>query len=186
MGTRRLIPPTILAVSLADQKLFMRVDHALDDAMIETLIETATEEAEAYCRRSWLNQTLVLTLDAFPADAVELLYGLVDVVQSVVYKDGDGNAVTISPGDYFLDNSSVHGSGWVLPLFGTEWPATRSVANAVVITYSAGYSTPDQVPTAVRTWIKLRCGQIYDNRDGSDITRLNNIGLLDRWTLHQH
>lgn len=53
-------------VSLADAKLYLRVDHSDEDTLIAALVEAATGMVESMTRRSLIYQTYRLTLDAFP------------------------------------------------------------------------------------------------------------------------
>jgi uncharacterized phiE125 gp8 family phage protein len=176
-------PPTILAVSVADAKLFMRVDHNFDDALIETLIKTAAEGVEHRTRRSVMQQTWRIALDKFP-DSVELLYGPVMSIASVIYTDTSGMDITLTPDKYYLDNFHSQDSSWLLPAYGMTWPATRDSANAVRISYVAGVAAPALIPSVFTTWILLRVSQLYDNR-GAEVAPLGNNALIDRWTLHQ-
>jgi uncharacterized phiE125 gp8 family phage protein len=183
MSSYLIAPPTILAVSVADMKLFLRVDHSADDGLISVLIQTATQEAEHRTRRSIMQQTWKVTLDSFPS-SVELLYGPVVSIASVVYTDMNQADITLTPDNYYLDNASSQGSGWLTPAYGKSWPVTLPTINAVRISYVCGAAAPALTPTVFSTWIQLRVAQLYDHR-GAEVSPLGNTALLDRWTLHQ-
>lgn len=61
------IPTTNLPVSLAEIKVFLRVDNITDDdALISTLISAATGACELWLRRSIMKKGYLQTLDCFP------------------------------------------------------------------------------------------------------------------------
>lgn len=61
------IPTTNLPVTLAEMKLFLRVDNITDDdALITTLISAATGACELWLRRSIMQKGYLQTLDCFP------------------------------------------------------------------------------------------------------------------------
>jgi uncharacterized phiE125 gp8 family phage protein len=55
-GLERIVPPALEPLTLAETKLYLRVDHPDDDQAILRLIQTAREAAEEYLRRSLLTQ----------------------------------------------------------------------------------------------------------------------------------
>jgi hypothetical protein len=59
--------PPAEPVTRAEAKLHLKVDATADDALIDGLIVAAREWTENYCRRSWVQRTLELRLDCFPA-----------------------------------------------------------------------------------------------------------------------
>lgn len=183
MGLRTITPPSTLLVSVAEQKTFMRVEHALDDAIIEQLILAATSVAEQHTRRSLMQQSIRLTLDEFP-EAIELPRGPVSSVTEVRYTDGSGADVVLSSSEYVLDNSAGDGAAWLLPAVGSAWPATQASANALRVTYVAGVASAADVPRAIKTWVMLRAAQLYDSRGSGDAPQ-ENFDLLSPFVLYQ-
>ncbi len=61
-------PAAVDPVSLAEAKLYLRVDSFMtdDDALISSLISAATHACEAFTRRSFITKGFLQTLDAFP------------------------------------------------------------------------------------------------------------------------
>ena len=96
-----ITPPATPLVPLADAKAMLLVDHTADDALITTLIAAATIEAQGVAARSFVTQTLLLSLDAWPADgAVRLPFPPLATVTSVKYFDADNVEQTIAAADY--------------------------------------------------------------------------------------
>lgn len=185
MGWKVTLAPSVEPVTLAQAKAHLRVEHADEDAFIEALITVAREEAEQQLDRSISLQTIRLVLDAFPAGPIRLPRGPVVSVSAVRYYDADGVPRTVSSSDYALDDAQVE--AWLLPAYGTTWPAARDQANAVEIDYVAGWSDTD-CPASIVQWILLRVGTLYAYRE-ADSDRPPMPGgfadrLLDRFRLH--
>lgn len=193
MPSRQLVAPTdaaLLAVSLDDAKLHLRVDHADEDDLIELLIRAAMEDAEAMMGRALLPQTWRQRLDAWPAGSVELGPACVSAVTAIAYTDSAGAAQTLDVSTaVHLQSDALTAHLW--PAYGTTWPATRAQPDAVSITYTCGtWATPAELPALVVAWIKLRIGALYLHREswtsGKAIERNEHTDrLLDRWLVHR-
>ena len=65
-------------------------------------------------------------------------------VDSIMYIDSVGDWQTLSTSLYVVDNVSIPGN--VHRAYSAIWPVTRYIMNAVKITFTCGYGTPQQVP----------------------------------------
>ena len=176
---------TELAVSLAEAKVHLRVTANLEDALITSQIRAATEDAEQLMHRAVMPQKWRLALDGFPEELV-LRRPPVTAVDSIQYADpASGALAAVQPADYRLlrcdDYESI-----VVPAFGKTWPTHRAQPQAVEVLFSAGYATADVVPEAIKAWIKLRLGALYENREawtlGQKIEQNAHVDyLLDRY-----
>jgi uncharacterized phiE125 gp8 family phage protein len=182
MALRRTIDATSEPLTTAEAKAHLRVTGSTDDTLIDALVKAARQMAENELPRSLITQTWEKTLDEFP-DAIELPYPPIIVVTSVKYYDGAGTQQTLPSVAYALDAKSE--PGWIVPAYGYDWPETREMANAVEVTYQAGYgANGGYVPPPIKQWILLMVGHLYENREASipgvSITALPFIGgLLD-------
>lgn len=156
--------PTELPVSVAKAKLHLRVDHGDEDTYIETLIGAATEQAQDFLNRQIVTATLTLYLDAFPLCEIRIPQPPLQSITSIAYVDGDGDTQTLAASAYQVDTTSFVGR--ILPAYGTSWPSTRDVPNAVTITYKAGYGASEDVPKAIEAAILFLVSHWYRNRDG--------------------
>lgn len=181
-----ITPPATEPVSVAEAKASpsFRVAGTTDDADIAILIKAAREMAEAITRRALITQTLELVLDAFPSGGIELFCPPIASVTSIKYVDVDGVEQTLSASLYSLDSDTE--PGMVAPAYGESWPETLDQINAVRVRYVAGYGGAESVPAAIRTWIKMRAGTLYDNPQGivvgqtvANVPRDFLDGLLD-------
>jgi uncharacterized phiE125 gp8 family phage protein len=148
-------------VLLATARLHLKADSTTEDALIEAWITAAREFAEHYTGRSLAAQVLEMALDEFPADgaAIELDMPPVNAITSVKYTDTAGVEQTLDVGSYAL---STYGASRTLALtYGSSWPSTREVPDAVRIRYSAGYAI---CPKAAIAAILLMVAHWYEHR----------------------
>ncbi len=73
MPAQLITPPVAEPVTLADAKAHLRLDTALDDDYVKSLITMARQYIEEVCWRGLVTQTWELTLDSFQGeDTLEL------------------------------------------------------------------------------------------------------------------
>lgn len=170
MTTRRLTT-TAEPVTAAEVKTLIPLDGTDHDTRIGVLITALRQQAEQITGRALATGNFARTLDAFPADAgaIELHFGPVSAIVSVSYVDTAGFTQTLSGTQ--LDSASLPAR--LLPAYGSEWPATRAVPNAVTVTYTAGYGA--SAPKEVQHWIAAR---IRADIDGCAVPDYMD-GLLD-------
>lgn len=165
MALLTLVPPASEPVTLAQQKLFARVDFPDDDTLWPVLIASAREWCEVYCQRRFLLRTMRLLMDFFPGYidfklagqkvsspfvsgsnavlvgiryAVLLPYPRVRAIAAFQYQDENGAPVQmLAAMDYIQDLQSQPAR--LMPNFGNMWPVARVVANAVQVDYLTGY-----------------------------------------------
>lgn len=161
--------PPVRAVSLAEAKAHLRVDVDDENVLIEALLQAAEEWAENYCRRSFVQRTLELRMDCFPAE-IRLPRGPVISVTHVKYTDAGGSVATMDAAGYQVDTYSVPPR--IVPVFGGTWPTPKvGSLNAVLVEYEAGYApsgsptNADNVPLAVKAAIKLIVGHLFEHRE---------------------
>jgi uncharacterized phiE125 gp8 family phage protein len=181
-----ITPPAVEPISLAEAKLHARVDDSDRDTLITVFIKSAREAAEHELGRALITQTWRLTLDEFPCAEIELPKPKVLSIASVGYVDADGVDQVVSSANYTLDSAQL--PGWVLPAENFDWPATRAIANAVRVDFTAGYGpAATDVPASVRQWMLLQIGAAVKQAEafasGFTVAELPNRwvdGLLDR------
>lgn len=169
MSLKLITPPAAEPVSLQEAKLHLRViadvaDVAAnpEDAAISAMIAAARQSAEHITGRSLMPQTWELALDEFES-AIYLPKPPLVSVTSVKYLDGDGALQTLDTASYFVDDYGVPAK--LTPAYGESWPSTRRQANAVTIRYQAGYATAAAVPQEIKSWMLLKIGMLYANRE---------------------
>ena len=171
--------PADPAVSLADAKAHLRVDHDADDALIEALVESAAgmidgPDGIGFCLQE---QTWRLTLDGFNEFGWGRLHSTDDrrrwdgrrdlrirlplrpvvSVQSIQYVDTSSDEQAMDAADYRV--SIAGGTATLTPV--SSWPTPRDEPGAVRIEFKAGEGTPD----ALRAAILLMVGHLYEHRE---------------------
>lgn len=191
MALKLQTPASALCVSVQEAKLHCRViadiadaSNTAEDALFASLIASATLEAEHLMGRAVMPQKWQLTLDAFE-DEMALQRPPVTAVDSVTYVSTAGSPVVLSSSVYQLITGSDYTSSIVLA-YGQSWPAIRTQREAVKVVFSTGYADAASVPDPIKSWIKLRVGALYENREawtlGQSIARNEHIDhLLDRY-----
>ena len=162
MGLKVITAPTVEPVTLATAKLHARVEIDDDDDLIESYISAARQRAEHLTERALAPATFCLYLDAFPADGIQIPRPPINAITSVQYVDGAGDLQTVDSADYALDDAQE--PAWVLPAYGYTWPTTLDVANAVRVTFTAGY-TADACPAQIKAYILAVVAAMYAQRE---------------------
>ena len=150
----RTVAPASEPVTLAEAKLYLRVDGTGEDSLITSMIAAAREAAEQYLRRSLITQTWKVAYDDAMPDEVKLPFGPVQSITSVKSITSAGVETTISASTYTLNaakdtlcfDASVHGF-------------------VVEIVYVAGYgASASSVPSSIRLGLMSHLSALFDAR----------------------
>jgi uncharacterized phiE125 gp8 family phage protein len=169
MGLKLITPPAAEPVSLSEAKEHLRITGTDEDALITTFIEAAREYCEEYQNRAYITQTWDLSLDEFPDSPYSLPKPPLQSISSIKYYDQDGTEDEFNASNYLVDTASVKGR--VSLAYGKSWPSVGlQPMNGVIIQFIAGYGDAgSDVPERIRNAIKVLVGQIYENREATDI-----------------
>lgn len=177
--------PNAEPVTAADVKLSARIDGTEFDSQITSLIIPALRrQAEGRLGRRLITQMVELVLDAFPAGEIDLQLPDVQAIASVKYLDVAGTEQTLASTAYRLDASTT--PCWLLPAYGSEWPATLEAANAVRVCFSVGFGdAAADVPEDIRLWMIAHAAQVLRVPEGITTGQLASLPfvdhLLDTW-----
>lgn len=181
MGYQLITPPSQEPLTLAEAKLHCRIDTADDDALITLLLTSVRQYAEQKTARSFITQQWKYVIDSFPGPALEnyipwgveysqpgnavmLEKGPIQSIDSITYVDMAGVTQTMPSTDYVADLSGTLAR--ITPRFGKIWPITLPQIGSATITFTAGYGgTPDKVPEALKSWMKVRLAALNENRE---------------------
>ena len=157
--------PSAEPITTAEAKLFLRVDHATQDDLIDDLIAAARQQVEVDTGRSLITTTWDMTVDAFPADRAITLPRLPLIsVTSVTSYDADDTAATFSSSDYRVDSAQ----GRIALDDDAAWPTDLRRQSAVVVRFVAGYgSSGADVPQPLRLAIYQRVAAAFEQAVGS-------------------
>lgn len=170
----RLVPPADLPVTLEEAKDHLRVDFDDDDAVLTRLISVATarlDGREGMLGRCLMPQVWHLGLPAFLPEIPLPLPPLISI-DAVGYVDQAGATQTLDPSAYQVVGVGDADMARLRPAYGTSWPSTRAVSDAVTIDFTAGYQpealSPPLAPSAavperLRQAILMLVGTLYDD-----------------------
>lgn len=163
---------TTLPISVADAKAHLGVTNSDQDSLIEDLIWGATKAFEKASNDCLSDQTWKAFL-ADGYDEIELWKYPITGISIIQYYDSDNALQTLSSSDYYsnVDTGSV-GSYSPRPavIFISDVPSTYDRADAMIITFDAGYTTIDyDVKQALLSWAYRK----YNNPDDPVTERIS-------------
>lgn len=162
----RVAAPAATPVTLGEAKEHLRVAHTDDDALINSMIEAATDHLDGYSGtlgRCIVSQTWRQDFDCW----IRFRLPFPNVRNVVVtYLDADGATQTVDPADYRVADVPAGPfvefvPGWVRPVVQTGRSAVISV------TFEAGFGVVAVVPQALKMAIKLHVQELYDGTEKS-------------------
>ena len=163
----RTVAPAEMPVTLAEAKAHLRVDHDDQDDLITAQIKAATAYLDGYAGilgRALVTQTWRQDFAGF-ADRLPLPVSPVIAIVSVSYFDGGNVQQTLDAGVYDLFADARGAYVTLRP--GQVWPVTFHRADAVSITFTAGYGAAADVPEPIRQAILLIVQRLFDGADTS-------------------
>jgi len=167
MSITIVTPPASEPVSLAEAKLFLRVDHNAEDDLIAMLIAAAREAVEAACGRALITRRVRESLDIWRREAAQgAVLGLGPVTEVVAVRliADNGAQSVIDPERYRLEG---HRDRPRL-VFPPGLPATLRSAGGIEIEYDAGYAEgAADLPVALRLATLQIVASLYELRQGS-------------------
>lgn len=186
-----ITPPTALPVSVDYAKAHIKSLTNAEDTLVWAWIAGATSYIEEQTGRQIMLATRERWLDRAPGGLcsdfghlvsirrIELPFPPLQEVVSVTYVDGDGNIQSFSDGaspeTLYYTTKAPAGEycerGWIEPIYGKSWPATRAESGAFRIRYTCGYgATPGpttdggSVPDLIVGLICFMIGSFDQNR----------------------
>jgi uncharacterized phiE125 gp8 family phage protein len=162
MSLRLITAPVAYPITLLEAAQHLRLadtqegaDALEDKALIEALIATVTEQAEAETNRQLMEATYEYRLDAF-ASYVELPKHPAKEVVKVEYVNTDNVLVTLPDTEYLLDTGSKP-----CRLILNDPGDVKDTLATLRITYVAG----GEVPAMAKSGMLLLLGNYYENRE---------------------
>ena len=175
--------PTEEPVTLAEMKVFARIDIDDDDALITALITAARSEVEQQTGRSLITQTWDAWLDNVPPlSKFELSYRPIQSITHIKSINEDDSEDEILAADIILDgtNASIGIKSTANPL-----TSTRSF-NAFNIQYVAGYGLAADVPEWAKTAIKQIVAHWYEHRESAQEEDIKTVPYAIQLILDTH
>lgn len=156
-----IVPPVSEPLSLVEAKEFLRIEHADDDAVIESLIVAARTHIETLTRSAMIAQTWRFIRDTWPDDGrVVLRRGPLLSVEDLRVFNGEGVASSLDPESFVVDRAAgvVASPIWALPAPG------RVVAGIEIDAVLGFGSDGDSVPADLLHAMRLLLAHWYEHR----------------------
>lgn len=185
MSLRLITPATARCVTQDEIEAFLRVTAAVPELNLFTaLIKTAERYAENYMKRSLMQQTWRLTLDAIPPGGMIELPRPPLITPSTAnvtftYVDSTGGTQTMPSTCYTIDAEAEPAR--IYQAYDADWPTDiRDHKDVITIEYNVGATSATAVGEPIKTWIKLRVGAVYENREALMVGTGNFVEELPR------
>jgi uncharacterized phiE125 gp8 family phage protein len=172
-------PPAIEPVTVAELKLFARIDGTDEDTLLEGFIQGCREATESYMGRALIQQTYRMVMDWWPGRAVELPRPPLISVELVATIDEDDDETTYSSDNYYEVTEGVPGK-IVLKQGVTAPQNTDRNYGGYLIEWKAGYGdVATDVPKAIRDGITVWATVVYETRTLGKEPPMQARALLD-------
>lgn len=150
-------------ITIEEAKAHLRVEHGEEDALITSLIASASRHIENRTGQVFDKRDgIVMIADRLPkgSEGLELERTPVRSVTEVAYLDSDGLRVLMPEAAIYVEKRRVYPV--IYPAIDASWPENRPQRGSVQITVNAGYEDP---PADVRSAALLIIGHLYENRE---------------------
>jgi uncharacterized phiE125 gp8 family phage protein len=179
---QRLGQPAFEAVSLDQAKRNCRLDTADHDETIAELISEARRYCEERTDVCLIATPWEMTIDKFPErDWLYLPKWPAVSVQSVIYTDVADVSQTLDANTLVLRKDD-HGRGRLARKDFQDWPQVRHTPDAVKIRYTAGWTSPVDVPEPWRRAILMLVAWWFEQAEAGIVGQAANkvpIGAED-------
>ena len=154
-------------ITQAEAKAHIRIDHADEDGVIDTMRYAARSAVETFLQSALLPTVYNYTLDGFPP---EITLPIGPVLQAgdvaIAYVDDAGATKTLAATEYQVSPGNVTR---IRPAYSKTWPTTRRQFDAVTVTFTAGNADAASIPKAIKAALLLTFGDFYEKREAGEI-----------------
>lgn len=182
----RITAPVNKPISLDEAKVQARVDHDDDEALIQSLIDTAVDllDGEGVLGRAMITQTWAQWVSQSPG-TVTLRMGPFIALTALEYYDADGVLQTGDPSD--LEVRKRGDFVTVAPKDGFAWPGAQSRPDAIKISYTAGFgTTAGSVPQGIRHAMLMLVAHWYQNREAIAAGSMSDVPMAVEALINRH
>ena len=169
----------------AEAKLHLKVDSTDDDTLIDNLITAATDSAQIYTNRFFINTTVKQYGDTW-RDISTLYKSPVSSVAAITYYDSSNALQTLDDAVYLADMIATPAR--ISLDVDKTYPTLAARDNAVIVEYVVGYgSTAASLPEGIKSACLLMIANWYQNRQSVVTgTIANEMPLSSQYLLNQY
>jgi len=180
MSLTLVTKPTGYPVTLEEVKNIANIQADDDDAVLYALLSSATEMAEKYTGRDFMQRTWDWGFDKFPAGGCDIVLPKTPVlsISSISYTDKSSSPEiqTMASSVYELDNGQTPAR--IHLKYNQAWPGYTLVNNGITVRFISGYEglgSPQDlrgnIPEAVKIAISVMVSKLYDNRHDAELLK---------------
>lgn len=156
-------------IDLAEAKLFLRVDHATENDLIEAMITSARVWVETYLGRALITETWDFQFRDFPQFGKPLFIPRAPLqsVTSITYLDENAVSQTWATTNYAVRilSGPTAGRGRIETTDDTDFPATSIEAEyPITVRAVCGYGNAGAIPKGIKAGMLLLLGDLYAQR----------------------
>ncbi len=178
--------PTNPVVSLADMKLYLKIETEItdEDDLIESLVKAATKQVENYCRIALITQTWDVYYDLI-GDKIELPRPPLQKINTFKYYDDDYTAYDMTATLYITQTfARTIESGYIRRKKYESWPTYTENGDGIKINFDCGFGDDaTDVPEDLVDAVKKLAVYKYDNRGSTDIPE-NILDIIDMYKVY--
>ena len=157
-------------LTTAEAKTHLKVDTSADDTYIDNLVSAATESAQIFTNRYFINTTITQHGDTW-SDISTLFKSKVSSITHIKYFDSDNSEQTLATSVWLSDINHQPARIGLKP--NQSFPSLADRINAVNCKYVVGYgSAASDVPEGIREAVLLIVGNWYENRQEVVVGRI--------------
>jgi len=178
-------PPEEDAVDMTELKAFLRLTSNDDDALVQSLLDSATVAAENFTKRKFITQGLDGYIDIQSLISSKFWDGVVEAAQSILLEFSalelparplqsveevstftrNNTEITYASSNYMVDSIDPDRAGRIVLNYNAVWPSDLRRANSLRIQWTAGYGdTHESVPDPIKLAIKTAVEYMYIHR----------------------
>lgn len=183
--TRQTVAPTETPVTAAFiyDSVIRGADLSAEREWVDSMLSAGVAAAEHATQRALSLQTWEMVLSGFPSSGRIVLERppLVEVT-GLAYYDTSGTIqqLAVSPAEFETLPNGRYTKAELRPELGGSWPSTYARADAVTVTYQAGYADADdpvlkQICAGIGLWV----AELYSTRKLSVHAVHNTPSVLD-------
>ena len=181
-GLKVETPPSREPLTVIETRENLRLDDDVDETLVMSLIIAARQWAENYTGRALITRTVQQWLDGFIEvdqplwegwktgpdivnfqNHIELALAPAIAITDIKYYADDDTETTWASSNYYAD--LIREPARIVLRDGGNYPTNLRAANALKITYTAGYgATTASVPEPIRVAMLQYCAFLYEHR----------------------
>jgi uncharacterized phiE125 gp8 family phage protein len=181
INIKQMTAPASAPVTLAEQKLFSRINGTLEDTLIQTLINASTSICEKYVRGGFLTRNYEQSQDNFCSTweqftlAFRKLFGYeygfeikniqVSAILALKMYDIDDNETIISNTLYRLDRANSNQPARIIFKNGSSVGINSRQFTQYKLEYTAGFANVGEIPDQIKLAVMMTAHDWYENRE---------------------